>query len=245
MPTKRPATQPIKYKRIILKLSGEVLRSAETGDPIDWNTLERICRQVKEIHDLGVEVGIVIGGGNIFRGISGTKRGVNRTTGDYMGMLATVINGLAFMECLEGMGVVTRVQSSIPMDQVAEPFILRRAVRHLEKGRVVIFVAGTGNPYFSTDTAAALRASEIGAQVLMKATKVDGVYDKDPAKHKDAVRYETLTFIEALKQRLNVLDSTAFSLCLDNNVPILVFNLNADGAIKRAVLGEKIGTTVC
>ncbi|BET67265.1 UMP kinase [Opitutales bacterium ASA1] len=245
MPTKRSATQPIKYKRIILKLSGEVLRSAETGDPIDWNTLERICRQVKEIHDLGVEVGIVIGGGNIFRGISGTKRGVNRTTGDYMGMLATVINGLAFMECLEGMGVVTRVQSSIPMDQVAEPFILRRAVRHLEKGRVVIFVAGTGNPYFSTDTAAALRASEIGAQVLMKATKVDGVYDKDPAKHKDAVRYETLTFIEALKQRLNVLDSTAFSLCLDNNVPILVFNLNADGAIKRAVLGEKIGTTVC
>ncbi|HEX9783032.1 MAG TPA: UMP kinase [Opitutaceae bacterium] len=245
MQSKRPASQPIKYKRIILKLSGEVLRSPETGDPIDWKTLERICRQIKEIHDLGVEVGIVIGGGNIFRGISGEQRGVNRTTGDYMGMLATVINGLAFMECLEQMGVVTRVQSSIPMDQVAEPFILRRAVRHLEKGRVVIFVAGTGNPYFTTDTAAALRASEMGVQVLMKATKVDGVYDKDPAKHKDAVKYDTLTFIDALKQRLNVLDSTAFSLCLDNNVPILVFNLNTDGAIKRAVLGEKIGTTVC
>ena len=245
MQSKRPASQPIKYKRIILKLSGEVLRSPETGDPIDWKTLERICRQIKEIHDLGVEVGIVIGGGNIFRGISGEQRGVNRTTGDYMGMLATVINGLAFMECLEQMGVVTRVQSSIPMDQVAEPFILRRAVRHLEKGRVVIFVAGTGNPYFTTDTAAALRASEMGVQVLMKATKVDDVYDKDPAKHKDAVKYDTLTFIDALKQRLNVLDSTAFSLCLDNNVPILVFNLNTDGAIKRAVLGEKIGTTVC
>jgi uridylate kinase len=241
-----PASSPqVKYQRIVLKLSGEVLRSHETGDPIDWGTLERICGQIKEIHNLGVEVGIVIGGGNIFRGISGTKRGVDRTTGDYMGMLATVINGLAFMECLEKMGVDTRVQTSIPMDQVAEPFILRRAVRHLEKGRVVIFVAGTGNPYFSTDTAAALRASEIGAQALMKATKVDGVYDKDPAKHKDAVRYETLSFIDALKQRLNVLDSTAFSLCLDNNVPIMVFNLNTEGAIKRAVLGEKVGTLVC
>jgi uridylate kinase len=235
----------VKYKRIILKLSGEVLRSHETGDPIDWGTLERICCQIKEIHDLGVEVGIVIGGGNIFRGISGTKRGVDRTTGDYMGMLATVINGLAFMECLEKMGVNTRVQTSIPMDQVAEPFILRRAVRHLEKRRVVIFVAGTGNPYFSTDTAAALRASEIGAQILMKATKVDGVYDKDPAKNPDAVRYETLSYIDALKQRLNVLDSTAFSLCLDNNVPIMVFNLNSEGAIRRAVMGEKVGTLVC
>jgi uridylate kinase len=244
MPSKRASSPSPKYKRIILKLSGEVLRSNATGDPIDWGTLERICSQIREIHDLGVEVGIVIGGGNIFRGISGTKRGVDRTTGDYMGMLATVINGLAFMECLEHLGVVTRVQSSIPMDQVAEPFILRRAVRHLEKGRVVIFVAGTGNPYFSTDTAAALRASEIGAQALMKATKVDGVYDKDPARHKDAVRYETLTFVEALKQRLNVLDSTAFSLCLDNNIPIHVFNLNTEGAIKRAVLGERVGTIV-
>src|SRR5690606_2498082 len=238
------ASSHAKYSRIILKLSGEVLRSAGTGDPIDWNTLERICSQIKEVHDLGVEVGIVIGGGNIFRGIAGAKRGLDRTTGDFMGMLATVINGLAFMECLEDMGVVTRVQTSIPMEQVAEPFILRRAVRHLEKGRVVIFVAGTGNPYFSTDTAAALRASEIGAQVLMKATKVDGVYDRDPKKHPDAVRYETLSFLDALKQRLNVLDSTAFSLCMDNNVPILVFNLHAEGSIKRAVLGEKVGTLV-
>lgn len=238
------ARTPAKYTRIILKLSGEVLRSAGTGDPIDWKTLTRICSQIKEVHDLGVEVGIVIGGGNIFRGIAGAKRGLDRTTGDFMGMLATVINGLAFMECLEDMGVVTRVQTSIPMEQVAEPFILRRAVRHLEKGRVVIFVAGTGNPYFSTDTAAALRASEIGAQVLMKATKVDGVYDRDPKKHPDAVRYETLSFLDALKQRLNVLDSTAFSLCMDNNVPILVFNLHAEGSIKRAVLGEKVGTLV-
>lgn len=244
MASESPVSDKVKYKRIILKLSGEVLRSSKTGDPIDWDTLERICTQIKEIHELGVEVGIVIGGGNIFRGISGTKKGVDRTTGDYMGMLATVINGLAFMECLEKMGVVTRVQTSIPMDQVAEPFILRRAVRHLERGRVVIFVAGTGNPYFSTDTAAALRASEIGAQVLMKATKVDGVYDKDPAKHKDAVRYDSLSFVDALKQRLNVLDSSAFSLCLDNDIPILVFNLNKGGSIMKAVTGEKIGTLV-
>jgi uridylate kinase len=244
MASESPVSDKVKYKRIILKLSGEVLRSSKTGDPIDWDTLERICSQIKEIHELGVEVGIVIGGGNIFRGISGTKKGVDRTTGDYMGMLATVINGLAFMECLEKMGVVTRVQTSIPMDQVAEPFSLRRAVRHLERGRVVIFVAGTGNPYFSTDTAAALRASEIGAQVLMKATKVDGVYDKDPAKHKDAVRYESLSFVDALKQRLNVLDSSAFSLCLDNDIPILVFNLNKSGSIMKAVEGAKIGTLV-
>ena len=234
----------IKYKRIILKLSGEVLRNSQNGDPIDWSTLERICYQIKEIHELGVEVSIVIGGGNIFRGISGETRGVDRTTGDYMGMLSTVINGLAFMECLEKMGVLTRVQSSIPMDQVAEPFILRRAVRHLEKGRVVIFVAGTGNPYFTTDTAAALRASEIGAQIIMKATKVDGVYDRDPVKFPDAVKYDRLSFIDALKQRLNILDSTAFSLCLDNDIPILVFNLNGEHAIRRAVMGETIGTLV-
>jgi uridylate kinase len=234
----------IKYTRIILKLSGEVLRNSQNGDPIDWSKLERICYQIKEIHELGVEVSIVIGGGNIFRGISGEKRGVDRTTGDYMGMLSTVINGLAFMECLEKMGVVTRVQSSIPMDQVAEPFILRRAVRHLERGRVVIFVAGTGNPYFTTDTAAALRASEIGAQIIMKATKVDGVYDRDPEKHPDAVKYDHISFIDALKQRLNILDSTAFSLCLDNDIPILVFNLNGEHSIRRAVMGETIGTLV-
>ncbi|TVR48981.1 MAG: UMP kinase [Puniceicoccaceae bacterium] len=234
----------VKYRRVILKLSGEILRNPATGDPIDWKTLEGICLQIKELQEMGVETGIVIGGGNIFRGLSGQHQGVDRTTGDYMGMLATVINGLAFMECLEKLGVETRVQTSIPMEQVAEPFILRRAKRHLEKKRVVIFVAGTGNPYFSTDTAAALRASEIGAEILMKATKVDGVYDKDPVKNSDAVRYETLSYMDALRQRLNILDSTAFSLCLDNQVPILVFNLYEKDSIKRAIRGEKVGTLV-
>ena len=243
MPAKTAAAPTVKYQRIVLKLSGEVLRGKGT-EAIDAATLERMCEQVKEIHDLGVQVCVVIGGGNIFRGLQGAKRGVDRTTGDYMGMLATVINGLAIMDCLEKMGVKTRVQSAIPMNQIAEPFIMRRAMRHLEKKRVVIFVAGTGNPYFSTDTAAALRASEIGADILLKATKVDGIYDKDPKKFDDAVKYDELTFIDALKQRLNVMDSTAFSLCLDNNVPILVFNLNAEHAIKNAVQGKKIGTLV-
>jgi uridylate kinase len=233
----------VRYKRVVLKLSGEVLRGKGT-DPIDAAVLERMCRQVKDIHDLGVEVCVVIGGGNIFRGLQGEQRGVDRTTGDYMGMLATVINGLAIMDTLEKLGVPTRVQSAIPMNQVAEPFILRRAMRHLEKGRVVIFVAGTGNPYFSTDTTAALRASEMGANIIMKATKVDGIYDKDPQKHADAVKYDTLTFIDALRQRLNVMDSTAFSLCLDNNVPILVFDLTDADAFKKAVTGQKVGTLV-
>jgi uridylate kinase len=241
--TKAPDS-PVKYKRIILKLSGEVLRGGKSGDPIDAPTLERTCVQIKEIYELGVEICVVIGGGNIFRGLNGEKRGVDRTTGDYMGMLATVINGLALMDCLEKMGVTTRVQSAIPMNQIAEPFILRRAIRHLEKRRVVIFVAGTGNPYFSTDTTAALRASEMHADILLKATKVDGVYDKDPKKFPDAVRYDEISFVDALKQRLNVMDSTAFSLCLDNNVPILVFDLNDEHAIRRAVLGKKIGTLV-
>jgi len=234
----------VKYKRIVLKLSGEVLRGGKSGDPIDAVTLERICRQVKEIHELGVEICVIIGGGNIFRGLNGTQRGVDRTTGDYMGMLATVINGLALMDCLEKMGVRTRVQSAIPMNQIAEPFILRRAMRHLEKGRVVIFVAGTGNPYFTTDTTAALRASEMHADIIMKATKVDGIYDKDPKKFPDAVKYDQITFVDALRQRLNVMDSTAFSLCLDNNVPILVFDLGDEHAVRKAVLGEKIGTLV-
>ncbi len=232
-----------KYKRIVLKLSGEVLRGSGT-DPIDPAVLSRICGQVKEIHDMGVEVCVVIGGGNIFRGLQGESRGVDRTTGDYMGMLATVINGLAIMDCLEKMGVLTRVQTAIPMDQVAEPFILRRARRHLERKRVVIFVAGTGNPYFSTDTTAALRANEVGADIIFKATKVDGIYDKDPKKHADAVKYDDITFIDALRQRLNVMDATAFSLCLDNNLPILVFDLSDPHAIRQAVLGEKIGTLV-
>jgi uridylate kinase len=244
MPNSASNRSSIKYKRIVLKLSGEVLRGGKSGDPIDGGILERICLQVKEIHDLGIQIGLVIGGGNIFRGLAGEKRGVDRTTGDYMGMLATVINSLALMDCLEKLGVTTRVQSAIPMNQIAEPFILRRAVRHLEKGRVVIFAAGTGNPYFSTDTTAALRASEMHADIIMKATKVDGIYDKDPKKHADAVRYDELTFIDALKNRLNVMDSTAFSLCLDNNIPILVFDLNDPHAIRKAVSGEKVGTLV-
>ena len=238
-----PADSAPRFKRIVLKLSGEVLRG-DGKDPIDPGVLSRICDQGKEIHDMGVEVCVVIGGGNIFRGLQGASRGVDRTTGDYMGMLATVINGLAIMDCLEKMGVETRVQTAIPMNQVAEPFILRRAVRHLEKNRVVIFVAGTGNPYFSTDTSAALRANEIGAEIIFKATKVDGIYDKDPAKHEDAVRYEDITFIDALRQRLSVMDAAAFSLCLDNNLPILVFDLSDPHAIRSAVMGEKIGTLV-
>ena len=244
MPSAKSADTRTRYKRVILKLSGEVLRGGKTGDPIDADTLFHVCSQVKEIHELGVQVGVVIGGGNIFRGLNGEKRGVDRTTGDYMGMLATVINGLAIMDCLEKLGVSTRVQSAIPMNQIAEPFILRRAMRHLEKRRVVIFVAGTGNPYFSTDTTAALRASEMHADIIMKATKVDGIYDKDPKKHADAVKYDQLTFIDALKQRLNVMDSTAFSLCMDNNVPILVFDLNDEHSIRKAIVGEKIGTLV-
>ena len=240
-----PAGQPaIKYRRVVLKLSGEVLRGGKSGDPIDPDVLEKVCLQVKEVHELGVQIGLVIGGGNIFRGLPGAQRGVDRTTGDYMGMLATVINGLALMDCLEKMGVNVRVQSAIPMNEIAEPFILRRAIRHLEKRRVVIFVAGTGNPYFSTDTTAALRASEMHADIIMKATKVDGIYDRDPHKHPDAVKYDELTYIDALRQRLNVMDSTAFSLCLDNNVPILVFNLSEPHIIMRAALGEKVGTLV-
>lgn len=237
--------QKPKYKRIVLKLSGEVLRNTITGEPIDGDILKKICAEVREVFELGVQIGIVVGGGNIFRGLSGeSTHSMTRSTGDFMGMLATVINGMALMDCLEKMDVPTRVQSAIPMDKVAEPFILRRAVRHMEKGRVVIFVAGTGNPYFSTDTTAALRASEIGANVIFKATKVDGVYDKDPMAHDDAVKYDTIAFIDALKQRLRIMDSTAFSLCLDNNMPILVFNMQESGSIRRAVMGEKIGTLV-
>ncbi|MFU8848850.1 MAG: UMP kinase [Opitutales bacterium] len=237
-------TQP-KYKRIILKLSGEVLRNNEDGEPIDARTLKAICEEVKEVADIGVQIGLVIGGGNIFRGLSGAEmQGVDRTTGDYMGMLATVINGLAIMDCLEKLGVTVRLQSAIPMDKLAEPFILRRATRHLERGRVVIFAGGTGNPYFSTDTTAALRANEIGADMLMKATKVDGIYDKDPAKHKDAVKYEHVPYLTALRDRLQVMDSTAFSLCMENQLPILVFSMKEPGSIYRAVMGEKIGTLV-
>ena len=237
--------QKPKYKRIILKLSGEVLRNAKDGEPLDADILTNICKEVKKVYDIGVEVGLVIGGGNIFRGLSGAEmRGVDRTTGDYMGMLATVINGLAFMDCLEKLGVTVRLQSAITMDKLAEPFILRRATRHLERGRVVIFAGGTGNPYFSTDTCAALRASEIDADMLMKATKVDGIYDKDPAKHKDARKYDKLRYIDALRDQLNVMDSTAFSLCMENEMPILVFSMHEPGSILSAVMGETIGTLV-
>ena len=242
--TDQTSAQP-KYRRIILKLSGEVLRNTEDGDPIDAEILRSICQEVKKIAEIGVEVGLVIGGGNIFRGLSGAeRRGVDRTTGDYMGMLSTVINGLAFLDCLEKLDVTVRLQSAIPMDKLAEPFILRRATRHLERGRVVIFAGGTGNPYFSTDTCAALRASEIGADMLMKATKVDGIYNKDPNQHADAVKYDKLNYIDALRDRLNVMDSTAFSLCMENKMPILVFSMQESGSILRAVMGENIGTLV-
>ncbi len=233
-----------KFKRIIIKLGGEGLRNPVTGDVIDEQVLKKISTELREVHDMGVQIGLVVGGGNIFRGLSGEERGVDRTTGDFMGMLSTIVNGLAFMDYLEKLGVPVRVQSALPMPEVAEPFILRRAIRHLEKGRLVIFVAGTGNPYFSTDTAAALRASEIGADVIMKATKVDGIYNKDPVKNADAKKYDQISFIEALKQRLDVMDSTAFSLCLDNKMPILIFNMSKSGSIKKAVLGKKIGSLV-
>lgn len=234
-----------KFKRIVLKLSGEVLRNKNNGETICGETLQAMCSEIKKVHDLGVQIGLVIGGGNIFRGLTGsTNRGVDRTTGDFMGMLATIINGMAFMDCLEKNGVPVRLQSAIEMNEVSEPFILRRAVRHLEKGRVVIFAAGTGNPYFSTDTTAALRASEIGADVIMKATKVDGVYNCDPVHNPDAIKFDELTFTDALKERYTIMDSTAFSLCLDNNVPILVFNMTEPGSICRAVFGESIGTLI-
>ncbi|MDP0500665.1 MAG: UMP kinase [Verrucomicrobiota bacterium JB022] len=234
-----------KFHRIVLKISGEVLKSAASGETIDADILDRVCKEIKDVFELGVQVGVVVGGGNIFRGLAASaNRGVDRTTGDYMGMLATVINGLAIMDSLEKMDVPVRVMSAIEMNKVAEPYILRRAVRHMEKGRVVVFAGGTGNPYFSTDTTAALRASEIEADVIFKATKVDGIYDKDPMKHQDAVKYDEICFQDTLKQRLAVMDATAFALCQDNNMPILVFNLNESGSIRRAVMGEKIGTLV-
>jgi uridylate kinase len=228
----------VKYKRIVLKLSGELLRGEKTGDPIDTDALERTCKQVKEIHDLGVEICVVIGGGNIFRGLSGEKRGVDRTTGDYMGMLATVINALAMQNALERIGLQTRVQSAIPMAMVCEPYIRRRANRHMEKGRIVIFAAGTGNPFFTTDTAAALRAVEMKCDVLVKATQVDGVYSADPRKVADAKRYEQLSYMEVLSNELQVMDTTAIALCRENNLPILVFNLHEPGAFAKVVSGQ-------
>ena len=231
------------FKRILLKLSGEALMG-ELEYGTDPERVVAVARQVAAVRDQGVEVAIVVGAGNIYRGMQGAAAGMDRSTADYMGMLATVLNALPLQDALEKIGTNTRVQSALSISEVAEPYIRRRAMRHLEKGRVVIFAAGTGNPFFTTDTAAALRASEMGCDALLKATKVDGIYDKDPKKFPDAVKYDQITFIDALKQRLNVMDSTAFSLCLDNQVPILVFNLNAEHAIRRAVMGEKVGTLV-
>jgi len=235
---KKPA-----FRRVVLKISGEALQGGG-GSGIDFDVLESVAAQIKEVRSLGVELAVVVGGGNIFRGSTSTAHGIDRASADYMGMLATVINGLALQDALEKMGVYTRVQSAIEMHELAESYIRRRARRHLEKGRVVIFVAGTGNPYFTTDTTAALRAIEIGADVILKATKVDGVYSSDPVKTKRARKFDQLRYIDVLKKGLKVMDATAISLCMDNSLPIIVFNLNRYGNIKRVVLGEKIGTVV-
>ena len=233
----------LKYKRILLKLSGEAL-AGPSGFGIDVSEAEAIAKRIRDVREMGVEVAIVIGAGNLWRGKQGLARGMDRATADYMGMLATVMNGLTLMDALERGGVTTRVQSAIEMRSVAEPYIRRRAIRHLEKGRVVILVAGTGNPFFSTDTAAALRAMEIGADVLIKATKVDGVYDSDPHQNRDAVKFDTLSYIEVLNRRLEVMDSTAISLCMDNDLPILVLNLWNAQALHQALEGKAVGTLV-
>lgn len=233
-----------KYRRIVLKLSGEALREPGSKDNISPQIVNRLAEEIKEVQNLGVQTAVVIGGGNIWRGLAASHRGMNRTTADYMGMLATVINGMALMSGLEDIGLTTRVQTAIEMNNVAEPFILRRALHHLEKGYVVIFVAGTGNPFFSTDTTAALRANEIGADAILKATKVDGIYDADPKTNPAAKKFEHITYSEALQRRLQVMDSTAFSLCMDNKMPIVVFDIGTPGNIRRAALGEPVGTIV-
>jgi uridylate kinase len=241
MSTETPAPA---YKRIVLKLSGEALRERGAKENISPQIVREIAERISEVKALGVQTSVVIGGGNIWRGLAAAHRGMDRTTADYMGMLATVINGLALKSALSQLGIETRVQTAIEMKNVAEPFILGRAIRHLELGRVVIFVAGTGNPYFSTDTTAALRASEIRADVILKATKVDGVYDRDPAVDPTAKRFDKLTFSDALTKRLQVMDSTAFSLCMDNRIPIVVFDMNTPSNFTDIVLGRKIGTMV-
>jgi len=234
----------VKYKRILLKLSGEVLGNRTTGECLDPEVLSSMARRVANVVRMGVQVSIVLGGGNIFRGLKGEAKGVNRTTGDNMGMLATIINGLAMQNALEQLGLETRVQTAISMDEIAEPFIQRRALRHLEKGRIVIFAGGTGNPYFSTDSAAALRASEIGAEVLLKATKVDGIYTADPNLDPQATRLAHVSYEDALHKRLKVMDSAAFALCMDNKIPIVVFDFFDADALERIVRGETIGTLV-
>ena len=240
----KKANRKLKYRRILLKLSGEVLGNRETGECIDPEKLAFMAARVKKIHSLGVEVGIVLGGGNIFRGLTGAGKGVNRVTGDSMGMLATIINALAMMNALESIGVPTRVMTAIEMPKLAEPFIQRRALRHFEKGRVLIFGGGTGNPYFSTDSAAALKASEIGADALLKATKVDGIYTADPKKDPKAKKYGSLRYETALEKRLKVMDAAAFALCMDNEIPIVVFDFFDGNALLRVVRGEAVGTLV-
>lgn len=234
----------LKYKRVLLKFSGEVLRDAASGECISSSVVARMASQVRQAVSMGCEIAIVLGGGNIFRGATGEMAGIDRTSGDYMGMLSTIINALALQNGLEKCGVPTRVMSALDMPRVAEPFILRRALRHLEKGRVIILAGGTGNPYFSTDTAAALRASEIGADAIFKATKVDGVYTADPTKDRSAMRYARLSYRTALDARLKVMDSTAFALCMENSVPILVFDFFDQGALEKALQGEPTGTLV-
>ena len=239
MSDKKPA-----YKRVLLKLSGEALMGGNGRLGIDPATVDQICKEVSEIAHMGVQVALVIGGGNIFRGISASARGMDRVTGDYMGMLATVINSLALQDYLERYDLQTRVMTAIKMEELAEPFIRRRAVRHLENGRVVIFGAGTGNPYFTTDTAATLRAVEVEADAIFKATKVDGVYDKDPVEFPDAVKFDSLTYMDVVQKRLRVMDTTAVTLCMENKLPIVVFKLNEPGNLKKVILGEKLGTKV-
>ena len=231
------------YKRVVLKLSGEAL-AGDAGYGIDQAMLNHVAEQVQDVRDLGIDVLVVVGGGNIWRGIAGSKQGLERATADYMGMLATVMNSLALQNALESIGIDTRVQSAIEMRQMAEPYIRRKAIRHLEKGRVVIFAAGTGNPYFSTDTTAALRAAELDAEVILMAKKVDGVYSADPKTDPTAVKYDTLSFKEVLDKELKVMDSTAASLCKDNKIPIVVFNINEKGNARKAVIGENVGTIV-
>ena len=231
------------YQRLVLKLSGEVL-AGDKGFGIDPNKANNLAQEIKSIHDMGVSIGLIIGAGNIFRGIQAASKGMQRVTGDYLGMLATIMNAVCVQDALENLGSVTRTLSAITVAQIAEPYIRRRALRHLEKGRIVIVAGGTGNPYFTTDTAAALRATELGAEVLIKGTKVDGVYDKDPFLHSDAKLYERISFKEAIQKELQVMDMTAISLCKENSLPIRVFNINKSGELKKLVLGERIGTLV-
>lgn len=244
MAQKSATSKGPRYKRVLLKLSGEAFQNRETKDSLDPETLVSIAKQVKKVKKLGVEVAIVTGGGNIFRGLPGEGCGIDRTTGDHMGMLATVINSLALQSTLESNGVNTRVMSALNMPAVCEPFIRRRAMRHMEKGRVVIIAAGTGNPYFTTDSAAALRASEINADVLLKATKVDGIYTADPVKNPQAKKFDKITYLQALRDQLKVMDAAAFSLCMENHIPILVFNFFKEEEILKAVMGRKVGTLV-